>query len=295
VPRKELYELADRDSVLGDVELALTGLLVRGMHDEDSGNGLTVTNAAGSTWRAYGDKRLLDAVSKDNAAMVVRAAQASANDVAAAFMSGEFQDSALQFIPNLAALAKPGDKLNHVNPSPLFTMSHGRVARRNDLANTDDFSWTTSWDALKTWWNLPNRPAPETKYSHAQCYLKKDQKFVGWLSSTRAGDALLARKEADAHGVCWDFEGTNLYLQKDTSGGERWLGLGDRSYASWGIGGGYYAPVIYNKNGTIALKDDPTRLLFLDNDDWLSWTQPGADNDNILIVALTVPGQNPDC
>lgn len=287
--------MVDRDSLLGDVELALSGMLVRGMHDEDSGNGLIVTNAAGITWRAYGDKRLLDKDSEDNAAMVVRAAQASADDIAAAFMYGKFAETALHFIPNLVALAKPGDKNNHLNPSPLFTMSQGKVARRNNLADTDDFSWTTTWDGVKTWWNLPGRPVPETKYSHAKCWAKKDKKFLGWLGSTQGGDAMLARTEAGAHGVCWDFEGTDLFLQKDTTSHERWLGLGNRSYASWGFGGGYYAPVIYNANGTIALKDHPTRLLFLDNDDWLSWTQPGKDNDNILIVALTVPSANADC
>lgn len=298
-PRKQIYDrlLSRSPAVLRDVNVGLAGLLVRGMHDEDSRNGLTVTNAAGRTWTAYGDKRLLDAASKDNRAMVVAAAQASADDIANAFMSGQVQEpSALSLIPDLAALAKPGTATDAVNPSPLFTVIDGIVKRRNDMKNTKDYSWYMTWDPMFTYSGLPTYTAPPTVYSHAACYLRKDDTFVGWLGSTRDGNALLARTETDAHGVCWDFEGTKLYLQKDTKGGERWLGLGNRSYASWGLaGGGYNAPVIYNADGTIALKDSPTRLLFLDDDDWLSWTQPGVDNDKILTVALSVLGTHPDC
>ena len=315
VPRKEMFDrlvaplAIDPVGVMKDTQMVIAGVLARAMHNEDSSNGLMVTNANGDYWRAYGDKRLLDGVSQANREMAWRAAQASADDIDAAFTSGHATgESALKFIPDLADVARlipemvhlddltrPGVAKEKPNGSPLFIMRQGRSERRNSLSDISDYSWTTEWDPIWTYMNLRDPIVPETKYSHAKCYTKKDQKFVGWLGSDVKGNPLIAREEKGAHGVCWDFEGTVLWLQKDTSGGERWLGLGSNNYATWSGRGGSSRAVLYHEDGTIAMKDDPTRFLFLDNDNWVSWTRPGVDNDNILIVALTDLPPSPDC
>ena len=63
VPRQELFDVTntywDAGHVTG-VGAYISGLLVKGMHDEDSKYGLTVKNALGDHWTAYGDKYLLD-------------------------------------------------------------------------------------------------------------------------------------------------------------------------------------------------------------------------------------------
>ena len=54
----------------------------------------------------------------------------------------------------------------------------------------------------------------------------------------------------------------------------RWLGLGDRNYASWGLKPGpYWGNVYHHPDGTVSLKQDgrpSARKLSYDNDDRLS-------------------------
>lgn len=119
-------------------------LLARAMHDEDSKNGLHVENANGDKWVAYGDKRYLDRENYQNLHLVDRAVQASVDDIWQAASTGaapkEF--GALQLVPNLTKLENPRD---HDNQSPLFCLVNGKVYRRNDVANGNDYSWTYDW------------------------------------------------------------------------------------------------------------------------------------------------------
>ena len=291
-PRKELY-----DGITLPIPGAganLGSLLVRCMHDEDSFNGLNVTNANKNSWVAYGDKRLLDSVSAANAEMVKRAVQASADDVWRVYQGGAFERRALQLIPDLAAVADVSagvaDPKKATNFSPLFRVQDGVVACRNDLSNREDFSWTTNWFGWTTFLALMGNH----NYLHARCIDLATNQPVGWLGSDQYGSTRLAREEKDAHGVMWHFEGDKLYLQKDTKGGDRYLGLGTRNYATWGHG--WSNPVIFNDDRTISLEEWPGRKLFLDNDDWLSWTHgPDSEYTTILVVDLplrvpSIPG-----
>lgn len=292
VPRKELYDL-----VLTPVpgfSGSLGSYLTRYMHNEDSYRGLHVTNELGDAWTAYGDKRLLDTTSAANAAMVVKAVQASADDIWTACQTGELRYSALKVIPDLKQLLDVRDGINDPakaqNFSPLFRMQDGKLARRTDVTNRNDFTWTTDWYGWTTFLALMQ----DHHYEHAMCTILATGEEVGWLGSDKDSPKIV-KDEKDAHGVVWSFDDNKLYLRKDTSGGDRYLGLGSRNYASWGLGGrgGWWNPVLYGKDGTIALAEDPKRKLFLDNDDWLSWTH-GPDSDFPTIISVDLPLWTPE-
>jgi hypothetical protein len=138
-PRKQLNDTVTPASA--------GGLLTRYMHDEDSANGLFVSNQRGNQWKAYGDKRYFDMIDVSNSILVNGAAQLSADEIFQAFSTGNViapgQYAALTAIPDLAAIQnnqQPG-----LNYSPMFVATGNTVIRRNDLNNPVDFSWTNSW------------------------------------------------------------------------------------------------------------------------------------------------------
>lgn len=148
VPRKELFEQVT--TPLPGFSGSLGSLLARCMHDEDSLNGLRVHNARGETWVAYGDKRLLDSVGQANAVMVVRAVQTSASEVWDSY-AGATPSTAFAALTLAPDLARVSDVSTRENSSPLFRLQGGVVARRGDVTNRGDFSWTTDWWGLTTY------------------------------------------------------------------------------------------------------------------------------------------------
>jgi hypothetical protein len=288
-PRKELYDQVM--TPLPGYSGGLGSLLVRCMHDEDSDHGLKVHNEAGDSWTAYGDKRLLDSVSKENRNIAVRAVQASADDVWKAYTGGGDLYRALEFIPNLAQVGNVDTKENF---SPLFLVKDGVAARRNDVANRQDYSWTKDWWGWTTYTLLFGTHA----YEHAKCYNFSTGEFLGWLG--RVGDNYVSveKEEKNAHGVRWQFDGNDLYLSKETSGspGGRYLGEGSSGYADWGLGGGYYAPVLYNKDLTISLKSDPKRKLYLVGDNEVRWSDSGKSVPvSLLRIELPLHAPSMSC
>ncbi|MDA8437393.1 MAG: hypothetical protein M0Z51_00865 [Propionibacterium sp.] len=277
VPRKELYEqvttpIPGRSGTMGS-------LLSRSMHDEDSRVGLTVHNAAGNTWVAYGDKRLLDAATGDNRAMAVRATQASATDVWNAYQGAPQQDSALALIPDVGRVL---DVSTRENFSPLFVQQGGSTNRRNDVTNRNDYSWTSNWWGWSTWAAI--QAAGSRDYVHVKCYSLTDDRFLGWLGVGYNNYTVLVADEQDAHGLVWYADGDDLYLRKDTSGGDRYLGEGVYSYADWGLwGGNYKSPVLYNADQTLSLKGAPTRKLYLYKDNQLCWSNGEEDLEFVRV------------
>jgi hypothetical protein len=61
----------------------------KAQHDEDSANGLWVTNAAGDSWAAYGDKQLGQGRSGKNRQMVTSASQAGIDEIYETYKSGQ--------------------------------------------------------------------------------------------------------------------------------------------------------------------------------------------------------------
>lgn len=285
-PRKELYDQVA--TPVPGFSGSMGSLLVRCMHDEDSHNGLKVHNANGDAWVAYGDKRLLDKVGTDNRAMVVRAAQASADDVWTAHVGGPHNNTALAFIPDLVRVADVSTKENF---SPLFRTvpGGGPVQRRNDVTNRNDFSWTDDWWGWSTWAAIKSMQS--SAYAHVKCYSVADGSFLGWLGVGTNNYVVLVGKESDAHEFDWYVYGDDLYLRKNTSPAYRYLGEGVYSYADYGLwGGNYKSPVVYNPDSTVSLKDAPSRRLYVYKDNQLCWSNGEA---GLTFVRIDLPLEDP--
>jgi hypothetical protein len=111
------------------------------MHDEDSAIGLNVSNAH-TSWRAYGDKRLLDKEDGTNTLMTLSALKKSVEQVYNSWKtqtvpSAEDLQAAFEFVPTLKSARGPQDC------APLFTIGGQRRADMNDRR---------TWEFTKDWW-----------------------------------------------------------------------------------------------------------------------------------------------
>jgi hypothetical protein len=127
---------------------ALGSLMAKLMHDEDNCWGLWVHNSLNHTWKAFGDKKLLDKANAVNLTEVQAAIQASIDDIYTAFSSGKvtMPFAALSHIPNLAAVS---DYNLRDNPAALFIKTQQgneiTIERRNDLADRFSYGLDSSW------------------------------------------------------------------------------------------------------------------------------------------------------
>lgn len=126
----------------------LGSLITRFMHDEDSKFGLKVRNGHGEQWRAFGDKRYFDTTDADNRNQVNQAVQDSADEVYAAYSSGNVPTTfnALQRLPDLTFVMNPAN-----NFSPLFRVQDNKVLRRKDVNNLNDTATVDDWWGWSTY------------------------------------------------------------------------------------------------------------------------------------------------
>ena len=94
------------------------------MHDEDNALGLTVSNPAGETWKAYGDKKLFEPDNARNCERLRWALQASANEIFKVYKSKQVIQDASKFAawkhaPTLASL------YGNANHSPMWKVDGG--------------------------------------------------------------------------------------------------------------------------------------------------------------------------
>ncbi|WP_051366977.1 hypothetical protein [Hamadaea tsunoensis] len=288
VPRVELYDTID--------DKLVAGKLARTMHNEDSKFGLQVRDHKGAQWVAYGDKRLLDKVSEVNRQHVTAAAQTSADEVWKAFSGGSVSDyEALKLTPDFESLLRnPGQ-----NFRALFKLNDPkskRPQRRKELHDRNCQDYIDDWNPRRTLSDLA-KGAPLV-YQPVRCLDFESGKFLGWMSVSSAVDPYVAivPKEADAHPCLWYFYGDDLYLRKDTSGGDRYLGLSGGGRAGWGLWTGQCNPVVINKDMTISLAKNPERLLCVDrmvNGNWGgAWTD-GTPNRFVIQIDLPLPVRIP--
>jgi hypothetical protein len=122
------------------------------------------------------------------------------------------------------------------------------------------------------------------------CYNLATNQLVGYLGAGGSlnADVSIVADKADGAAVKWAYVGSDTYLEKDTTPDDRYMGLGVRSYACWGLWTptGWVNPIVYNPDHTISLKADLSRKLYGPyrylGSDWAVWSEPGDNNQNIL-------------
>lgn len=140
--RRQLFErqygatsaIVDPRTSVWTPDSTISGLLAKCQHDEDSLNGLWVTNAAGDSWICYGDGMYRNPQNYANAALVQLAVKTSIDEVYAAFDTRKAPPSygAENLIPN--------DWSSATNYSPLFIVQNGQVLNRNDESDLSDYT-----------------------------------------------------------------------------------------------------------------------------------------------------------
>ncbi|MDC0667925.1 hypothetical protein [Nannocystis radixulma] len=123
-----------------------------------------------------------------------------------------------------------------------------------------------------------------TTYKKMKCFNLMTGEFVGYLGTH---DNYVTVTDANgAANLVWASSGADLYLEKDTTPNDRYLGLADQDYAGWGLKGGWRNPVLFNSDGSISLKDDPRRKLYGPvskiTANYVAFTEAGDNNQNIL-------------
>lgn len=128
------------------------------MHDEDNAVGLAVQNPRGDKWVAYGDKRALDIVDKENKTRCVAAVQASADEIYEAYKTKNIPTP-----ENYKAWAEAPTLASARGPQVMGPLFHFNGERRDDIRSRRSWKstnnywfWSTALDCKKSgWWDYP--------------------------------------------------------------------------------------------------------------------------------------------
>lgn len=128
-------------------------------------------------------------------------------------------------------------------------------------------------------------------YQKVACWNIATKQFVGYLSSS-GDDTSITKDWAGAVDCQWRSDwAPDIFLSTSTAPQDRLLGVGTRSYATWGLPAGWTEAVVPNVDGTgsIALKKDQKRRLsgpyrYLGKD-WAYWSE-NLNDQNILKCEL---------
>lgn len=115
------------------------------MHDEDNSLGLWVRNKRGETWKAYGDKKLLDKANEKNRLMMKECLQASVDEVYKAFETKNVPSVDTFEAWNIAPTG-----LGDGNHSPLFRPD-GQYRAKIEDPKCVDYIDPNSWFKWPPW------------------------------------------------------------------------------------------------------------------------------------------------
>jgi hypothetical protein len=130
------------------VALTMGAFAFQYMHDEDNLFGLEVTSPSGVTWRAYGDKKLLDDADEKNMQQCRLALQSSIDEIWAAYQSGKVIEEkdfkAWDHAPTTESIRSRKN-----NYAPLFN-EDGWI--RKDINDLTKWEYTKPEDSWQ-WWH----------------------------------------------------------------------------------------------------------------------------------------------
>lgn len=230
----------------------------RYMHDEDCSQGLTVTNQAGQTWLAYGDKAYFEPANKTNAAICLQAVQASADDIHSAYMNPAIDPTtatALQLVPNTAQLLSQSGP---PNGAALFKSTTNGVLRRSVLADRTNYSWG-SWLTLPTLAKLKAMTPPGLAPAR---FAINANFLLGRQSPSQPNMVNLVLLAPSANGFAPSWSGDNM---SEIVPNATWLsgdfdGDGLAEIVQIGIGGTFYVAVVYQEAASGYLAQPPQAL-----------------------------------
>ncbi|HAT2009082.1 TPA: phospholipase [Legionella pneumophila] len=136
-PREELSAIIT-PTVLG-------ALLSNYMHNEENKYGIHVTNNLGEQWMVYGDYSYFNPFNQTNQQMLLKALQASADEIFEAYYSGVLPEKN-QIEDMIPHITKLNDE-NNMDIAPMFywDKENKQLLRRTNLTNPYDRHWTNSW------------------------------------------------------------------------------------------------------------------------------------------------------
>ena len=161
-PRRQMYQRQFPNAVQNPQKSdydgstsGMSGSIAKAMHDEDSVNGLWVTNNAGDVWLCMGDGQYRSAANYANAALVQLAVNRSIQEIYAAYNGGPVPASsdayeALRLVPSLLSGAP--------NYSPMLVPTGTDVWIRSDLDSLT-CQQHEAFTLATTYGSLPSTPA----------------------------------------------------------------------------------------------------------------------------------------
>ncbi|KAG8531944.1 uncharacterized protein KY384_003580 [Bacidia gigantensis] len=214
----------------------------KNQHDEDSTNGLWVTNDIGQSWAAYGDMHLMDGRSAKNLQHVIEACQLGIEEIWWAFRTHEFP-APLDFVA-LKKAPVPESTIGVGNFVPLFersskdsdfvlfredvtqrAMSHDRQMIAMNQSNYD-------WDIVT---KLYARSGPSLNMYVFTRAFNSATNFIHFGVIGNHSDKLLASAygnvEAGSHGVYWSMQSQS---SSTVAIGTSWTSWKDASLVSNG-------------------------------------------------------------
>jgi hypothetical protein len=130
----------------------------------------------------------------------------------------------------------------------------------------------------------PNFKAAAGAYQKVQCFNRMTKNSIGYLGSW-ANSVYVAPSESDGSNCEWRYSGNDVYLSKQNSPNDRFLGVGLSSSAGWGLQGtNWVCAVILNPDGTISQKADPKLKLSGTNNSYVYWVEDDGAHQNIFTI-----------
>lgn len=126
------------------------------------------------------------------------------------------------------------------------------------------------------------------QYQVMQCTNIATHTIIGYLGVATNEYAIIVDSIEKAQKFKWVSDGSSLYLAKQTTPNDRYLGVGASDCACYGlwIPTGWVDALVYDKNGDkiIYLESDQQRKLYYDGT-YVKWSK-GEKNQNILSMEL---------